>query len=127
MKRDNELVSKVEEVLNAENLTEEQKAIISSLKSDYENATYKEYEDRHDFYRNMVSRMTNDISFEDKKLAKFMASEHPTLQQNFMRFCVMFIKEMANKSYCDARNENSVSFAKSVMPIINNEGYFPYI
>lgn len=127
MKRDNELVSKVEEVLNAENLTEEQKAVISSLKSDYEYATYKEYEDRHDFYRKMVSRMTNDMSFEDEKLAKHMASEHPTLQQNFMRFCALFIKEMANKSYYDARNENSVLLAKEMLPIIQEKGYLPFI
>lgn len=42
-----------------------------------------------------------------EQLAKLMAQDHPTLQQNKMRLACMFIEEMAEKSYTDARNETS--------------------
>ena len=124
-KRNNELVEKIETILNNTTSKEEHDAI-NELLTRYKNATYKEHSDRHEFYRNMVDDMVNDCSFEDDALAVKMASNHPTLQQNFMRMCVKFIKEMAQKSYCDDRNRNSVEFAKQVMEIVDNS-YFPFI
>ena len=91
MKRNNELCEEIDAILNSDNITDEQKKAIGELKNEYEWATYKEYSDRHEYYRKMVSKMVNDMSFEDEELAKYMACEHPTLQQSFMRFVALYI------------------------------------
>lgn len=127
MKRNNELVTKIEEIANLDVLTEEQKKDVRKLIQEYEWATYKEYSDRHKFYRDMVSKMINDFGFEDEELAKAMAREHPTLQQNFMRMVTMFLEEMANKTYYDDRNKASVELAKKLKPIIEEHRGMPYI
>lgn len=41
------------------------------------------------------------------KLAELMAQDHPTLQQLKMKVVCLFVEQMANKSYTDARNEES--------------------
>lgn len=127
MKRNNELCEQIENILNADNLTEEQKKAIKELNTEYQWATYKEYSDRHKFYREQVDKMINDTCFEDEELAKAMATNHPTLQQNFMRMVVMFIEKMADKSYCDDRNRSSVELAKKLKPIIDENRGLPYI
>lgn len=127
MKRDNELCEKVRELLNADNLSKEQKDTIASLLVDYEFATYKEHNDRHEFFRKQVEKMVNDFGFQDEELAKERAKDHPTLQQSFMRMVCLFIHEMAQKEHFDDRNKGSVSLAKELDPIIKEKGYLPCI
>ena len=57
-------------------------------------------------------------------MAERMADDHPTLQQNYMRFFMLFCEEMAKKTYTDARNEASVKMAKEIVKL--NKG-LPYI
>ena len=114
-------------MLESDNLSEEQKKAFKELLTEYEWATYKEYSDRHKFYRDMVSKMINDFGFEDEELAKAMAREHPTLQQNFMRMVTMFLEEMADKTYYDDRNKASVQLAKKLKPIIEKNRGLPCI
>lgn len=127
-KRDTDLVAKVNGI--AENLSAEDKKAVEELIRKYESTTYEEYSDRHEFYADMVSDMTNDYGFDDEGLATKMANEHPTLQQSFARFVVKFIKKMAEKAYWDGRNERAVSLAKVMNKAIEeseNGAYLPMI
>lgn len=125
-KRDSGTIGKVKNVLLADNLTAEQREAVEQLVIDYEKTTFDKWEDRHEFYRNVVDDMVNDCDFRYKELAGKMANNHPTLQQNFMRMCAKFINIMSEKTYCDDRNRVSVEYAKSVMDNVGEE-YFPSI
>jgi hypothetical protein len=48
-------------------------------------------------------------------VAAALASDHPTLQQLFMRVAVAFIKEVAAKPYVDLRNEASQKAARAAV------------
>lgn len=121
MKRDNSVYQKAREIAdNSTTMTDEERNAIHELICAYERATYKEDEDRHEWYRYIVDKMVNDMSFESKNLAKFMANNHPTLQQSYMRHCVDFINAMAEKTYTDARNEHSVGLAKELKKVADN-------
>jgi len=128
-KRNNGLVAEVQNnVLDNANVSEETKAIVSKLLTSYESSTYKEYEDRHQWYRDVVDDMVNDMSFEDDKLAEKMTTNHPTLQQSFFRMITLFIKKMSTKTYWDARNETSVSLCKKLNEVLDKEdSYIPFI
>lgn len=125
-KRNTETIEKVKKVILADNLTAEQREAIEELVKEHERATYKDWDDRHEFYRDIVDDMVNDCGFQYTKLAEKMANNHPTLQQNFMRMCANFIMRMAEKTYCDDRNRTSVEYAKAIMDNVGEE-YFPYI
>ena len=127
MKRNNELCEKIKAMLESDNLSEEQKKAFNELLTEYEWATYKEHNDRHEFFRKQVEKMVNDFGFQDEELAKEMANDHPTLQQSFMRMVCLFIHEMAQKKHFDDRNKGSVSLAKELDPIIKEKGYLPCI
>ena len=114
-------------MLESDNLSEEQKKAFKELLTEYEWATYKEYNDRHEFFRKQVEKMVNDFGFQDEELAKERAKDHPTLQQSFMRMVCLFIHEMAKKEHFDDRNKGSVSLAKELDPIIKEKGYLPCI
>lgn len=127
MKRNNELCEKIKAMLESDNLSEEQKKAFKALLTEYKWATYKEYNDRHEFFRKQVEKMVNDFGFQDEELAKERANDHPTLQQSFMRMVCIFIHEMAQKKHFDDRNKGSVSLAKELDPIIKEKGYLPCI
>jgi len=127
MKRNNELCKKIQSMLESDNLSEEQKKAFKELLTEYEWATYKEHNDRHEFFRKQVEKMVNDFGFQDEELAKSMANDHPTMQQSFMRMVVQFIEKMADKSYYDGRNEASVKLAKKLKPIIEENRGLPCI
>ena len=154
-------------MLESDNLSEEQKKAFKELLTEYEWATYKEYSDRHEFFRKQVEKMVNDFGFQDEELAqaiandnasidvyakskelenailnghltikptfqymelaKERATDHPTLQQSFMRMVTKFIEKMADKSYYDDRNKASVELAKKLKPIIEENRGLPCI
>ena len=80
-----------------------------------------------------ISRFVNGASIDQmEKLVELMSNDHPTLQQNKMRFACMFVEQMANKSYTDARNEQSKIVANAMIrgfkdhskaEIIKQDGY----
>jgi hypothetical protein len=80
-----------------------------------------------------ISNFVNGAHHSDvEELAKLMANDHPTLQQNKMRLVCGFIEQMANKSYVDARNQKSHTVAKAMIKgykegekkeIIDREGF----
>lgn len=114
-KRDNELIEKIDLIIDeADNLTSEQREAIKNLKHCYERTTYKDWDDRHKFYQDTVEDMVNDTGFMSDDLADKMVNTHPTLQSNFMRMCVRFVKGMANKPYYDDRNHTAGEVAKAM-------------
>lgn len=99
---------------------------LEAIVADYVRCTFNEWDERHDFYADVVDDMVNDCGFRDDALAEKMANNHPTLQQSFMRMCAKFIGKMAIKSYADARNQSSVDFAKEVVEKVGDK-HFPFI
>lgn len=125
-KRQPEIVEGAANLLSAENITPEQKKAVEILLDAYKRNTYDKWEDRHEMYRDIVDSMVNDSAFEDAELAERMAHNHPTLQQNFMRLCQLFILNMAEKEVYDDRNKAAVEYAKAVLDNVGEE-YFPHI
>lgn len=124
LKRDNELVKKVKEL----NLSSADAQVVDELIRKYENATYKEYTDRHKFYQDVVYDMTNDMGFDDDGLAERMANEHCTLQQSFMRFVTKFVRLMAkDDKYTDGRNDSAVRVARKMADAVKEDAYMPMI
>jgi hypothetical protein len=76
---------------------------------------------------NLIATIVNDMTFPYKEVAKHLAYQHPTLQQNFMRLCACYIEEMAKKDYTDLRNEASAEFARIVVQRCENKMYFPVV
>ena len=80
-----------------------------------------------------ISRFVNGANNDQMELlAELMANDHPTLQQNKMRLACLFVEQMANKSYTDARNEQSKAIANAMIrgfkdhskaEIIKQDGY----
>ena len=57
------------------------------------------------------------------KLIELMARQHRTLQQNFTRFCLSWLRYLAslNENQYDARNEASVKLAKKMVKEVEDE------
>ena len=125
-KRNTDVVAKAVMIANSGKLNEEEADTIDALLRAYCSTTYAEWNERHEFSRQFVSDMVNDCGFEDDELAKAMANQHPTLQQNFMRFVVKFLRLMADKPIYDLRNRNSVLAARKLTNVIVDDT-FPYI
>jgi len=53
-----------------------------------------------------------------------LARMHPTLQQNFMRVVVAFIKAQSEKKYFDARNEATVELCRELWDVLSKSKYF---
>lgn len=58
-----------------------------------------------------------------------MLNEHRTLQQNFMKVVVLYVRELAklNENQYDLRNEDSVKLAKAIVERCSDELYLRYI
>ena len=128
MKRDNELVEKVEAIISDTTISEENRTCLGMLLNKYKSATYKEWDDRHEWNAGLLSDMVNDYGFKDEMIAEKMATDHPTLQQTFMRFVLKFIRKMAAKPYFDDRNKASVAIAREIVKTLDEKGeYLPFI
>ena len=125
-KRNTEVITKALQIAHSGKISEDEAKTIDTLIRAYCSTTYVEHEERHEFARQFVSDMVNDCGFEDDELAKAMANQHPTLQQNFMRFVVKFLRLMADKPIYDLRNRNSVLAARKLTNVIVDDT-FSYI
>lgn len=61
-----------------------------------------------------ISNYVNSYSSDYKEFARLMSYEHRTLQQNFTKLCIAWLKELSETKSYDLRNEASVKFAKSI-------------
>lgn len=126
-KRNIEAIEKALQITHSGKLSEEEAQTIAALIRAYCSTTYAEWDERHEFSRQFVSDMVNDFGFQDDELADMMAKQHPTLQQNYMRFVVKFLRLMAEKGTHDLRNKNSVIAAKMMVNAIADNDTFPSI
>lgn len=126
-KRNEELITKVNNIIENGNLSEEEKGTLQDVLKAYKSSTFDTWGDRHEFYGNIVVDMVNDMNFRDEELAEKMANTHPTLQQNFMRFVLKFISKMSKKMFVDDRNRASVEKAKQIMSAMEEPSYVPHI
>lgn len=126
-KRNTEAIEKTLQITHSGKLSDEEAQTIDTLIRAYCSTSYAEWEERHEFSRQFVSDMVNDFGFQDDELADMMAKQHPTLQQNFMRFVVKFLRLMADKGTHDLRNKNSVVAAKMMVNAIADNDTFPFI
>ena len=61
-----------------------------------------------------ISNYVNSFNVDYEEFAKKMSYEHRTLQQNFTRLCIAWLKQLSQTEYYDLRNEGSVKFAQSI-------------
>lgn len=124
--RDTELVEHLSEFAQTiEN--EAAKQDLLRLIHKYEHLTFAEWKDQPKFEAAAISDWVNNFGFPDDEIAKKMATDHPTLQQSFMRLCLKFIKEMSEKTYYDGRNKASVEKAKKIMEALDGNIWLPLI
>lgn len=62
----------------------------------------------------IVADCINSYSFDYKKFAEAIGTEHRTLQQSFTRLCVRWLEHLSNQQNFDGRNEASVRLAKTI-------------
>lgn len=63
-----------------------------------------------------VADLVNPFGFHPDKVAEALKLEHRTLQQNFTRFCLEWLRVCAREDYMyDARNEASHIVAKKLL------------
>ena len=69
-----------------------------------------------------VAQMVNPLDFDADEFANAMRREHPTLQQNFTRLCVAWIKRCAKdpETAFDDRNAGTKEFADRVVDLAND-------
>jgi hypothetical protein len=61
-----------------------------------------------------ISSFVNNMGVDYEEFARLMGNEHRTLQQNFTKLCVAWLKYLSEVEYYDLRNEGSVKFAQSI-------------
>ena len=61
-----------------------------------------------------ISNYVNSYSADYKEFARLMSYEHRTLQQNFTKLCIAWLKELSETENYDLRNEESIKFAQSI-------------
>ena len=80
---------------------------------------------------NKVSDMVNSMSFIPEEFCMCMTSEHRTIQQNFTRLCLEWIKTCARDDYRhDERNRASHVKCKEIVETMSTDpawDFLPYI
>ena len=61
-----------------------------------------------------ISSYVNNGSSDYKEFARLMSYEHRTLQQQFTKLCIAWLKELSETESYDLRNEASIKFAQSI-------------
>lgn len=73
-----------------------------------------------------VSQMFNCFTMDYAPMCKELMLSHRTIQQNIMRFCVEYIKAMANDNTgCDDRNAQAVKVAQMIYHDAEDAFYEP--
>jgi hypothetical protein len=85
--------------------------------------------DVHEGRAGVVSDMLNHMDFDPVRFCEFMQRDHRTLQQNFTRLCVEWLKTCASSDYrTDGRNADSARVAHLLLDnVVQSELFIPYI
>lgn len=71
----------------------------------------------------IISDMVNDFNFNAKGVCEELSKEHRTLQQNFTRLCIEWLKTCASDEYrYDARNADSRKVACDIDQALYDAG-----
>lgn len=78
-----------------------------------------------------VSDMLNKFGFDNKSFCEAMTHDHRTIQQNFTRLCLEWIKTCASDDYAhDERNRASHVKCKAIVDAMSTDpawDFLPYI
>jgi len=75
-----------------------------------------------------ISSAINVIQVDEGDVGRRIANLHPTLQQGFARIVMGFLKEMAEKTYVDGRNEATKRLAGKLMAGVSEDDlYLPLV
>ena len=78
-----------------------------------------------------VSGMLNNFSFDPEKFCEEMSREHRTIQQNFTRLCLAWVKTCAKEDYGhDERNRASHVKCKAIVDTMSTDtawDFLPFI
>ena len=66
-----------------------------------------------------LSSYVNSFNCDYNGFAEKFGYEHRTLQQNFTKLCIAWLKHLAETENYDLRNQASVEFAKSIKEQLN--------
>ena len=61
-----------------------------------------------------ISSYVNSMNSSYEEFARLMSYEHRTLQQNFTKLCIAWLRQLSETENYDLRNEASIKFAKSI-------------
>lgn len=61
-----------------------------------------------------ISSYVNSMNSSYEEFARLMSYEHRTLQQNFTKLCIAWLRQLSETENYDLRNEASVKFAQSI-------------
>jgi len=62
-----------------------------------------------------ITSAINFMGLRPEEIATQISNDHPTLQQDFMRICLSYIRVMSEKTRgIDLRNQDSVELAKQI-------------
>ena len=79
----------------------------------------------------MVSDMLNSMGFNPEEFCKEFTKEHRTIQQNFTRLCIEWIKTCASEDYAhDERNRASHVKCKAIVDTMSTDpawDFLPFI
>jgi hypothetical protein len=73
---------------------------------------------------NELTNLVNNMSFDYKGVAKELSNQHRTLQQNFTRFCSIWLEQCAEQKKLgrfDLRNQDSVDLGEAFMEQLAEE------
>jgi len=71
-----------------------------------------------------IENIVNTINVQElEEIGKRLAGMHPTLQQNFMRVVMAFIKAQSGREYWDLRNEVTVKICKVLWEALEETDY----
>lgn len=79
-------------------------------------------------FTNVVEDFVNTFSTDKLRMAgEELARMHPTLQQNFMRVVIAFIKAQSEKKYFDDRNKATVELSRELWNTLTKSEYIKTI
>ena len=82
-------------------------------------------EELHRATEDFLNVICNDEK--EEKFVELMSRSHRTLQQNYTRFVMRWIKNQSESKYFDGRNEASVILCKKIVAALGDDYFLPTI
>lgn len=92
------------------------------IEQDNTKVTPEELESKTEDFLNVICN-----GEKEEKFVELMSRGHRTLQQNYTRFVMRWIKSQSESKYFDGRNEASVNLCKKIMDAVKDDYSLPTI